>query len=325
MSERTKLFWLGVFIILTLCVLGWLLLLLRPSYGDAGKEIRVRFANVEGISPGTQVVFAGKPVGEVVKIIPVPDARNEPPAPDGDLYFYELILRVDSSVDIYSYDKISYATTGLLGEKSISIIPRAAPPGSPPAQNITDTTIYAYSTDRLQETLSELLEIGREIESAIGELGDFVQENKEELTATIQSLHATSDEFGWLLHKTNEIELVCTLQETAFQATQTLNTANQLFHQILDKNLIATLSHSLNDLSQITGNINAGQGSLGQLLQSDCLYYQLTTTLSRLDTLICDISNYCLLFQYNRKWQRLRACRISQQLSAEAETLLMCP
>ncbi len=132
MGERFKEFWFGIFIIISIVVIAWFLLFLQPSVGDGDTVLKVRFTNVQGISNGTRVTFAGRPVGEVKKIEQIANGRTELAEEDGDIYFYELLLRVDSSVHIYNYDEIMFSTSGLLGEKSIAILPKSPSPGQPP-------------------------------------------------------------------------------------------------------------------------------------------------------------------------------------------------
>ena len=46
----------------------WIIMFLKPSVGDGKQILYVRFSDVNNIPIGTRVIFAGKPVGEVVAI-----------------------------------------------------------------------------------------------------------------------------------------------------------------------------------------------------------------------------------------------------------------
>ncbi|MFN0065570.1 MAG: MlaD family protein, partial [Chlamydiales bacterium] len=122
-SDRYKAFWLGLFVIFAILVVAWLFLFLRPSVGDGKKTLRIRFTNVGGVTVGTRVTFGGRAVGEVTEINEIYDARSEKSDSLGNVYFFELIAKVDSKIKIYNYDEIEYTTQGLLGEKSVAIIP----------------------------------------------------------------------------------------------------------------------------------------------------------------------------------------------------------
>ena len=132
MTDKMKNILIGLFVAAAVTIMVAMVLFLEPRIGDGKKTFRVRFANVAGIIIGTRVTFAGKPVGEVVAIQEVKEARTEPSDETGRVYVYLLTLKVDSTVDIYNYDEIAIRTTGLMGEKSIAILPKLAPKGKRP-------------------------------------------------------------------------------------------------------------------------------------------------------------------------------------------------
>src|ERR1700733_9366670 len=80
----------------------FLILFLHPSLGNEQRKLTVRFNNLDKILIGTRVTFAGKPVGEVYSIKELAEDVNEKHSHDGVIYAYELILRVDSSVNVYN-------------------------------------------------------------------------------------------------------------------------------------------------------------------------------------------------------------------------------
>ena len=120
--------------------------------GDNKQRLTVRFAEIESIDIGTRVTYAGKPAGEVIAIRQILNAREKPTDNFGQPYSYELILALDSSVSVYCTDLIEMRTSGLLGEKSIAIIPQPFPPDSKP-KSVIGGVIYAQSADPLVGTL----------------------------------------------------------------------------------------------------------------------------------------------------------------------------
>lgn len=291
MGDGIKAFWLGLFIIITLSVAAWLLLFLRPTVGDCGHVLKVRFANIQNVSIGTRVTFGGKPVGEVLKIQEIPNARTLPPDASGNYYFYELDLCVDSSVTLYNYDEIVFSSAGLMGERSIAILPKAAPAGKPPAHEVTQQILYARSTDDVQEALTKLADVADVFEHAMSLLSEFLDENMEDFHHT---LHAVGE-----------------------MAT----TANELFVQARDSHLLAHLDDAATTLGSTFGQLSRGEGTLGRLLTSDSFYLQLTAVMCKLETVLNDISSYGLLFQYDRRWQRKRSvkeCQMQRLCSPEA-------
>jgi len=108
MGEQTKNMLIGVFVIAACGVIIWLIMFLKPTVGDGKQTLYVRFSNVNQINVGTRVLFAGKPVGEVVAIDQIYGARKKPIADVlGEIYYYQLVLKVDSSVRVYDTDEIT--------------------------------------------------------------------------------------------------------------------------------------------------------------------------------------------------------------------------
>src|SRR5690349_15413627 len=133
MGERTKNMLIGIFVIVACALIIWIIMFLKPSVGDGKQILYVRFSDINKIPVGTRVIFAGKPVGEVVGIEAIPEARVKPSIDMiGHLYYYQLELKLDSHIKVYDTDEITVQTSGLLGEKSIAIIPKMVPKGVVP-------------------------------------------------------------------------------------------------------------------------------------------------------------------------------------------------
>ena len=207
MKQGLKLIWIGVFILVALALIVWLLLFLRPRYGNGEKELHVRFTNVERIEDGTLVTYGGRPVGEVTNIEYVPNAREGRTDKFGNFYLFELRLKVDSCVDVYTYDEVLFSTAGLLGEKSISILPKSTPAGSPPAKDISNEIIYARSTGSLQDAIDKLMKIGDSVETTFGHLDRFFEDNKEEFHDALISVRHGADALGVFMRDANDVKL----------------------------------------------------------------------------------------------------------------------
>ncbi len=276
MSERGKSFWLGIFIIAAIAILSWLILFLKPSVGDGRVTLHVRFANIDKIDPGTRVTFAGKPVGEVEEIQEVKDPRQSPADSFGNLYIYLLTLKVDSSVHIYTYDEIVFATSGLLGEKSIAILPKVTPPGAPPAQEVTGDILFAESTDKLQVALSQLTEVAETFESTMTGFNDFLATNNEDFNRALTSVHG-------------------------------------FFGQLVDTDVARRFGSTLDTVQEVTGHMVSGKGTIAKLISSDTLYLQVMGLINKSNTLLNNLNNYGLLYQFSSKWKKARDFDLKQK------------
>lgn len=305
MTDSIKAFWLGLFIIVALALFAWLVLFLKPGVGDGQVKLRVRFSNIDKVSLGTRVTFAGKPVGEVVEIQEISDPRKAPADSSGNLYIYELILEADSSVKVYNYDEIIFATSGLLGEKSIAIIPKAPPPGALPAQEVTDELLYAHSTDKIEQTLNKLAGVADTFGDTLVQVGTFIQANSEDFNLALKNFTLVAHEARSFMAHANETDVAGRISDASNRLAVAMGKAEEFFSMAEQQQLAENMGSSFSSLALLSGQISRGEGSLGQLLNSDCLYVQLTTVLCQLRGVLDDIRNYGILYQFDRKWQRV--------------------
>lgn len=165
MGERTRNMLIGIFVIAASALIVWVIMFLKPHIGDGKQILYVRFSDVNNIPIGTRVTFAGEPVGEVIAIKPIPDARSKPSSDIlGHLYYFQVELRIDSHIRIYDTDEITVQTSGLLGEKSVAIIPRPVPPGIVPQLLTSKQIVYAKSVDKLDQLFTQFSDLANTVE-----------------------------------------------------------------------------------------------------------------------------------------------------------------
>ena len=281
LGEQTKNMLIGTFIIVACALFVSFILFLRPSVGDEGQTVTLRFSDINNVGVGTRVLFAGRPVGEVVAIEEIPDGRKQPVDELGRVYTYQLKIKIDSGVHIYDTDEVTIQTSGLLGEKTSGIIPKAAPPGVKPTL-ITKEPIYADSVDPLENALVQISEVATEMERAFRLAADWIEENEKSMTNAIKNFGDASGE------------------------------VNSAMKELREKEAFANLSETIKNMKVTTGNLADGKGTLGRLVNEDDLYVRLSAMMSKLDTVFNDINHYGLLFHSNKGWQRTRQRRITQ-------------
>ncbi len=198
MSDRLKNILIGLFIIGSLCSLITLVLFLKPTVGDGKKTLAVRFTNITGIGVGTRVQFGGRPVGEVVHVQELRKARDEADS-HGRIFLYQLTLKIDSSVDVYSCDEIAIRTTGLMGERSIAILPKLPTEGQP-AHLITNQVAYASSTDALENTFNHVAKVASRVEAAVSRFDTWFGMNQEKVASAIDSFDSAMGQVDTVLN-----------------------------------------------------------------------------------------------------------------------------
>lgn len=280
-----------------------LILFLKPSVGDGKKSYTVLFSNINGISDGTRVMFAGMPVGEVVSIQELPEARQQKADGTGRLYVYRLNLRVDSSVTIYNTDEVGIQTSGLLGEKSIAIIPKLTPKGIVP-KPIGKEPIYANSTDPIESAFNELSELSVAMKSTFNYLSDWLNKNGDNLSGAVLSFKGTMDEAEKALATVNQTDVIPTAKRALCSFASAMERVQASIKEMQD-------GHFFGNANAIVRDIAEGKGTLGRLITEDSMYLQLSSILSKGNTMMNDINQYGVLFHLNKSWKRERLQKVT--------------
>ncbi len=316
MNEKTKNLLIGIFVITACVILVSFILFLKPSVGDGKETLIVRFSNINKINVGTQVMFAGKPVGEVVSISEIPNARQQPTDILGRVYFYQLVLKIDSHVIVYNCDEISIQSSGLLGEKSIAIVPKAPPKGVIPKVVGTEP-IYADSVDPLENAILELSELANSMEDTFNHVTKWLQDNGDSIASAIQSVEDVMDEMKITLISINQTTLIDDIDTAVQNFASTMQQANDALAQMHDQGVFNNLSIVMDNVRSASGSIDIitqdiadGTGTLGKLVKDDDLYLRTTAIMSKADTMMNDINHYGVLFHLNKQWQRSRSQRL---------------
>lgn len=278
MGDQIKNMLVGLLMIAACAFTISLILFLKPSVGDGKKTYTVRFSNINGIGVGTRVMFAGKPVGEVVSVKEISEARKSKGDKEGHIYFYQLELKLDSSVTIYNTDVVGIQTSGLLGEKSIAIIPNIPPKGDVP-KPVGSEAIYAQSTDPLEMAFNELSSLADEMEGTFKYLNKWLNAHGEMMADSLHSFKAAMDQ--------------------AEKALQTIN----------ESGLIQSAKNGIDRFRDVMADISSGKGTIGKLVTDDNMYLQFSAILSKGNTMMNDINQYGVLFHLNKSWQRQRLQR----------------
>lgn len=319
MGEQIKNMLIGLFAIAVSVLIIWIIMFLKPSVGDGKQILYVRFSDVNKIPIGTRVIFAGKPVGEVIAITPILDARSKPSSDIlGHLYYYQLELKIDSHIKIYDTDEITVQTSGLLGEKSISIIPKPVPQDITPQLLTSKTVVYAKSVDPLEQLFRQFSDLSSTVELTFQEATRWIQNNGEDLGNAIRSAGGAMDEICCAVGSINDHDIPRQISATIQNISDTVTDIQDIIRDLEQKGtfnnaslVMKNLKNASGSIDQITKDIACGKGTLGRLIQGDDLYFHVNGVLSKIDVLMNDINHYGILFHLNKSWQRQRLQRIT--------------
>lgn len=328
MTDQLKNILIGLFVAIAITIGVSIVMFLDPNVGDGKKTLHVRFTNVSGLGVGTRVTFAGKPVGEVASIKEVMGARELPTDERGKVFLYELELKVDSSVQFYNTDEIAIRTTGLMGERSIAIIPNAKTGTS----EINQEMIFANSIDPLENTFAQVSKAAGNLQMTINHLDRWFVENQKNLATSVQSFDQTMQRMNTILETVHDKHLIVSLRDTSDLLSKNLALIHESIQEdaLLSKTaqMIETLNRTatyfntegvqmMRTMNQIGHDIATGTGTIGRFINSEDFYLRLSSILGKTETLMNDINHYGILFQYDKSWQRNRTKRANQLKALE--------
>ncbi len=329
MPASIKTVLIGIFVIVAAAIVVSMLLYIHPTVGDNGKTLRIRFTDVDKIDVGTRVTYAGHPVGEVISIKELPEARTSRLNYEGDVYVYEIEAKVDSGVDVFNTDEVTARTSGLLGEKNIEIMPMPPKPGQP-LFKVENQVLYAVPVGTVESTLKSFSELTKKIEKTLDSIQTVIEDiKKEEIVPDVGKItknlvditHALNRPEKW----TEAIDNLTTLSNKAVHSWDTVDNTLKNAYALTDKanRSWPKVDHALDQFNIAAGNTKdfthsakqiidytkSGKGSLGRLFMGNDLYLQVKSVLHKGDNLMSDINQFGLLFQTNKRWQRLEAQR----------------
>ncbi len=288
MQDTTKNLTLGIFVAIAIALIVWILMFLHPKYGDGGLILHVCFPDIEKLNIGTRVTYAGRPVGEVIKIRELAENEREPKGEHGKVFTYVLTLSIDSSVKVYSTDDITLATSGLMGEKYVSIVPRYTKDASRKLLTSQDL-IYSSGLSPMEETFQSISSITKKADYTISELAGLLKDNRKELEGSLRSIQNAAKSFDIMLERANKLDIVGSIHNAANQSDVTLKTVNEFIKELKNSN-----------------------GSLSKFLVQNEFYDKTISTLNKANLFMSDLNNYGILFHLDKGWQRERRKRIQE-------------
>ena len=278
--DITKNIAIGLFAVIAIVIIAFSLLYFQPSVGDKGQAFLVRFVDIDKINVGTRVTFAGRPVGEVERITTISKFQADRHEHKGVVYSYELLISVDSSVTILDSDTITIVTSGLMGTRSVGIIPMPPKPTSHSLEPMS--VIYAKAPLAIEQTLEQVGGVVDSAQQALKSIVDVIDENREQL------------------------------HSAATNASLFMDEALGFIKQLNESNLIDDLKRASKSISDATLTLKEDKGTIGKLLHSDDLYLGAVRLTNKLDVLLNDINHYGLMFHLNKGWQRTRSKKMNE-------------
>ncbi len=300
MQGSTKTFSIGLFVLITFIILAAIIVWLKPTIGDEGLTLHVRFINLDKINEGTRVNFAGQPVGSVYQILEIPDAREA--THDGRVYIYEVVIKIDSHLDVYKTDRFSIKTSGLLGERSVEITPIAPREGQILVRATPDDILFACSTGSVEEAFDQIGRLSNTAQGVINKISSAL--DKLDDNQFWENLASGVDHFESLASALDQPEMIEESIENFHSFSENLKITGEDVAKSAEN-----VAHLTEVLDRVIAKVESGEGTVGRLLMKDDLHLSVKAVVHKVETLVNDISHFGLLYQNDKKWQRLRAKR----------------
>lgn len=287
----------------------------KSVFGDKGYGIIARFESLKQLKPGDDIRMAGVRIGSVAATR----------LGDGAV---EAVLTIDTGIQI-PVDSIGrIAAAGLLGNSFLSLDLGTRSLGYyQPGDTIN--TVEAIDLNDVLTKIGEFSEkmegmmdnlggalgglSGGEGEGVFANLNRLVEENRENLAATVANLKSVSEKIdrgegtiGRLLNDPalydEVLAAVADIRTASANASRLTEDAADIFATIRQgKGAIGTLVYNdeigkqievtLTNIREITDKLNNGEGTLGKLIADDTLFLDAKATLKKVDTALDGFSD----------------------------------
>lgn len=283
----------GVLALITLALLFATVNYLKGHTFSYTHKFYALFDKVNGVEPGTKVLWNGMNIGRVNKVSVNKD------------YKIRIDFQVDDDIPVPKGSKVSVQGDAIFGASKVVIIP-------------SEEKTLAKSGDELEgivqeDVLNKLTvkfePISQKIERAIGNIDTLVSklnkvfdaQNQANIQQILQNIRTTTATLSATTQKINDATSKEQLQNIMKKIESSLNNLeknNENISKIMANSATATdtlkqtltkINHTL-DLTQKTlEKINNEQGSIGKLLNDKELYDNLSHSARDLDSLLIDL------------------------------------
>jgi ABC-type transporter Mla subunit MlaD len=329
-TQRRRNIVVGLFVILGLCSLVWLIFKFGDLPGIVADlnsfEVYVQFPTAPGVQKDTPVQFCGYQIGRVA-IVMAPEIRKDLVT---GLEYYQsvVILSIDKRyTTIPANVEVKLMTRGL-GSSYIEIKQNPEKPAAPPEPNepkyLANGILLQGSTGMTSEFFPE--ESQKKLDELINGLNNLItnandimgnKESEENVKKTLanfteatEQARDTLEEFEKLastgtstLNKTNTKvdEVVSSVVDTSGEIRKFAETGTSTLKNVDDKSdkLIAALidtseqlSGAMAELRQVLEKVNNGQGSAAKLLNDGRLYENLLEDTEQIKSLLEEMKSF---------------------------------
>ncbi|MFC2136664.1 MlaD family protein [Bacteroidota bacterium] len=294
---------IGLIVTLAIVILIWGMSFLKGNNILKRKYIYYAiYERIEGLEETAPVLINGYKVGLVNKVY----------IDKADINHITIELAIKREIEIPRNSIAIIFSSDLMGTKAVKILLT----DSLSRHEYGDTLISKVEADLTEQVSIQMLPLKKQAEDLMQEMQEALEVIKyvfnestrdnlsksfESIKMTIYNLEKTSYTLDTLMQGertklsnifSNIESITQNINKNNTAITQAIQNISNISDSIAKANLLTTLhsiENSLLQISEITEKINVGEGSIGQLVNNDTLYYNIESATKNLDALIDDI------------------------------------
>lgn len=259
------------------------------------------YSQVEGLEPANKVKVSGLNIGQVKSLEFIPGTSR---------IIAELYIR--SEIPIPKNSRARIYSTDLLGGKAIEIVLGDSKEPALPGDTLTsemEQSIRDQVNEQVEPVRKKALALINTVDSLLMNIQSvFSQDNQDNLSTSFENIRytilsiksATStvdsilyNEKSRINNTMRNIEMIShNLKENNQQITNILRNVSTMSDSLVAAEIPQTIreaQQAMINLKEISDKLNRGEGTMGQLLQNDTLYFNLQQSTESLNRLLEDM------------------------------------
>ena len=245
------------------------------------REYKAHYEQIDGLQDAAAVVINGVKVGQVTGV----ELNLEKGGVD-------VALTVSSDIDVPVDSKAAMFSAGLMGGKSIEIklgeSKEYLESGDEIATEVSLDLIGTLTSElgAIKDRVTTLLD---NLNNAVEGVDSLIDNNAKSLTSTLSSLNAVMAD----LKKSNivgNIDGFCaTLNQNGAKLEGIINDINSVTSVLNESDAAAKLTSTISQVNDLLAKVNSGSGTVGNLVNNEKLYKELTQASQNLSLLLADL------------------------------------
>jgi len=319
---------IGVFAVaMLLCAWAGIRFLSGIDLFSRNRVYYAAYDRINGVQTASPIFIKGVKVGTVTAISFDPSRSED--------VVLELTVRRRYAIPADSEAKIF--SDGFLSGKSIEIVlgsdARMLERGDT-IRSGRDRDLMDVAGSEMEFLKQKVSQLTSDLSATLANLNSLVERNADDISGTMSHLNSISGNLDSVLSSEREnlrsavrniSEFSAALGENSAQIDSMLTGLGRFSTSLADSGMAEKLAHAASELDTLLGRLNAGEGSMGQLLGDRELYDSLTEASGNLSALLADLKQnpkrYVHFSLFGRSEEKERAKQARREAKAGEKRL----